>query len=156
MQGAPPRAYLLARAPTRSEVLDVAVHTPADAVVAALAKAVADLRLVVFDAAWRAPRVLAQSAAPHIEIDPAQQACFLARPNDLGCCLGDGPQASGCLPKADPPSATLRFDDPSPARHWRFATRYPASSSSAGGRARGETLYWCQGWERASLRGSAR
>jgi hypothetical protein len=155
LQGEPPRAYLLARAPTRKEVVAAVLGAKTDAVAGTLAAAFADLRLVVLEAGWQTVRVLAASAAPRIEVDPAQHACFLERPRDLGCCLGDGPADRGCLPKADSPSATLRFEDPAAGE--TLELRYPMAYEIRLHRRRGgrETLYWCQGWERAPLRGTA-
>jgi hypothetical protein len=154
LQGDPPRAYLLARAPERKAVFAAATGTPIEAAPDAMARAFADLRLVVLDDAWRRVRVLPPSGEPRVELDTRQHACFRERPNDLGCCLGDGPQDRGCLPKADPPSVHLRFDDADTGE--TLALRYPMSREiqlrrRTPGR---ELLYWCHSFAHAPLRGS--
>jgi len=153
MQGAPPRAYLLARAPIQKEWLALVTGTSDDEVADALAARLAETRVVVLDDAWKNVRVLAPSEPARVEADPAQLACFREHPRDLGCCLGDGPADRGCLPKQDPPNARLRFDDPSTGE--KLELRYPMSREVWLRRCVGgyDTLYWCQGWARAALRG---
>ena len=90
------------------------------------------------------------------ELERDRWRVLLERPRDLGCCLGDGPADRGCLPKADPPSATLSFEDAASGETLKL--RYPMSRELQLRRrtAGGETLYWCHGWEHAPLRGESR
>ncbi|MBX3603860.1 MAG: hypothetical protein KF788_01235 [Piscinibacter sp.] len=153
LQGTPPRAYLVARAPTVGELMQRVRAAPPPQVRETLADAVTPVRLVVFDEDWRRVRVLAPSAPPSLAVDATQHACLHDRQLDAGCCLGDGPRSRGCLPKADPPSATLQFDDPASGETLRL--RLPAGREVTLRRRAGEgpeTLYWCQSWARARLR----
>lgn len=153
MQGALPRAYLLARAPVNDELVPLLGESEDRALIDALHRRFADLLLVVIEGDWRTARVLAPAGDPRIAVDPQQQACFRDPARDLACCLGDGPSGSGCLPKADPPSVRLSFADPESGE--RLQLRYPIGKGEITLRRSADTgrasLYWCHKWERARL-----
>ena len=59
MQGTPPRAYLLAHAPTRAETNPMLGQGTADELKRALANKLDDVRLLVVEADWATVRLLA-------------------------------------------------------------------------------------------------
>lgn len=153
MQGEPPRAYLLARAPVSAELVPLLSAESAASVVTSFGELFEPLRLIVVDEGWQDPRLLSPSGPAEISVDPEQQACFRDPTRGLGCCLGDGPRDQGCLPKADPPSVRLEFDDPASGE--RLKLRYPVGKGEITLQRAGGTgpaaLYWCQQWTRAQL-----
>ena len=151
MQGRPERAYLLARAPVSKELTPYLAAESVDALAAGFRARFAPLRLVVIEADWRTARTLAPIGPPRIHADPAQQACFRDPGRSASCCLGDGPRDRGCLPKADPPSASFTFLDP--VAEERLTLRYPVGRGEVSLRRAGDggALYWCHKWTRAGL-----
>lgn len=153
MQGAPLRAYLLAEAPEAGELRPLLASANAASVADGFAARFKGLRLVVIEQDWRAMRVLAPSEPGKTQVDPVQQACFRDPKREIACCLGDGPRDQGCLPKADPPTYRVIFQDDI-ARE-RLSLSYPVgrgeaklSRAQAGG---GRSLYWCHKWKRAEI-----
>ena len=147
MQGTPPRAYLLAHAPTRTETNPMLGKGTAAELRQALADRMASARLLVIEADWATVRLLEADSAPEVTVREAQQACFADPARSLGCCLGDGPRSRGCLPKADPPTVRVSFRD----GNERLTLRYPVGAYEIRlNRGRG-IVYWCHGWERARL-----
>jgi hypothetical protein len=155
LQGEPARGYLLGRAPVSAELAPLVREPDLERAMQALADAFAPTRLVVIEDAWQEVRVLAPHGAPSVKFDAAQHACFRDPARSMSCCLGDGPADRGCLPKADPPTVQLHFDDAVAGE--AVAMRWPVGagelklrrSETSGGR---ETLYWCHKSARAPLR----
>lgn len=152
MQGEPQRAYLLAKAPEAGELRPLLAGPDPKSVADDFVQRFQRLRLVVFENGWTQARVLAPLAAPAVKVDPDQQACFRDPARGTACCLGDGPRDLGCLPKADPPTVRLAFQDD--AQKERLSLRYPIGRGEARltrTGADGSTLYWCHRWKRARL-----
>ncbi|MEQ9640145.1 MAG: hypothetical protein RIM84_08985 [Alphaproteobacteria bacterium] len=147
MQGEPARAYLLTRAPTRRDTNPLLGQGTAAEARAALSQRLGAVRLLVIEADWATVRLLQPDGAPDVTVREDQHACFADPARGLGCCLGDGPRSQGCLPKADPPTAIVSFTDGAE----RLRLRYPVGAYEIRlHRGRG-TVYWCHGWDRATL-----
>lgn len=153
MQGAPPRAYLLANAPTARELRPLLTGADAPTVAREIAERFREIRLILIEDAWTTARVLTPVDAGRMRVDAAQQACFRDPKRSRACCLGDGPRDMGCLPKADPPTMTLVFQDD--ATRERLSLRYPVGRGEATLRrataSGGKAIYWCHKWARARI-----
>jgi hypothetical protein len=109
--GRPPRAYLVASAPTGEEFRTLARSTPFTELPAVLHHRFAAARLVVWDDGFTAARVLASPSKVAVGFSWRLHACLYGTEKPWGCCVAEHCDDQCCEKDLGSPTVTLEWKD---------------------------------------------